>query len=126
MVVATGFNRMELRSPSKSSPPYKISSKSTKDSKVIKMFLHTHLESLNVRHFRMAEATRLKNVMSRSSWMAAPAYQISRKSADRFKSYKWGTQTGWWLHKPTLIFWKWAKKHINMQASAYKTSGDNS
>jgi hypothetical protein len=31
-------------------------------SKVIKVFLYTHLRSLNVRHFGMAEATRLKKI----------------------------------------------------------------
>jgi hypothetical protein len=37
-----------------------ISFKFTKGSKVIKVFLYTHLRSLNVHHFGMAEATRLK------------------------------------------------------------------
>jgi hypothetical protein len=35
----------------------------------------------------MAEATGLENVASRSSSMAAPTYQISRRSTYRFKSY---------------------------------------
>jgi hypothetical protein len=34
-------------------------------SKVIKVFLYTHLRSLNACHFGMAEATRLENVTSR-------------------------------------------------------------
>jgi hypothetical protein len=46
-------------------------------SKVIKGFPGTHLRSLNVCHFGMAKATRLNNVASRSSSMAATAYQIS-------------------------------------------------
>jgi hypothetical protein len=54
-------------------------------SEVIKEFLCIHLRSLNARHFGMAEATRLKNVASRSSSMESPAYQISWKSADWFK-----------------------------------------
>jgi hypothetical protein len=65
MVEATGMNGMESRSPSMSSPLYKTSSKSTTGSKV-KVFLYTHLRSLNVCHFGMAEATRLKHVTSRS------------------------------------------------------------
>jgi hypothetical protein len=36
-------------------------------SKVIKVLVYTHLRSLNVRHFGMAQATRLENVTSRSS-----------------------------------------------------------
>jgi hypothetical protein len=56
-----------------SSPPYKISSKPTNPSKVIKGFLYTQLRSLNFRHFEMAEDARLKNVAS----MESPAYQIS-------------------------------------------------
>jgi hypothetical protein len=43
-----------------SSPPSKISSNPPNGSKVINLFLYTHLRSLNVRHFGMAEATRLK------------------------------------------------------------------
>jgi hypothetical protein len=47
-------------------------------SKVIKGFLCTHLRSLIIRHFGMAEATRFKkNVTSMSSSMTSPAYQIS-------------------------------------------------
>jgi hypothetical protein len=64
-------------SSSMSSPPYKISSKSTIGSKEIKGFLCTHLRSLKVRRFGMAEATRLKDVASRSYAMASPAYKIS-------------------------------------------------
>jgi hypothetical protein len=60
MVEATGFNTMETKSSSMSSPPYKISSKSTKRLKRFKVFPYTHLRSLNVRHFGMAEAIRLK------------------------------------------------------------------
>jgi hypothetical protein len=42
-------------------------------SKVIKGFLCTHLRSLNVRHFGMAAATRLKNLASGSSqWHHLP------------------------------------------------------
>jgi hypothetical protein len=61
------------------------------DSKVITGFLYTHLRSLNVRHFGMAEDTRFKNMSSRSSSMASPAYKMSWKSTHRFKSYYWGT-----------------------------------
>jgi hypothetical protein len=46
-------------------------------SKVIKVFLYTHLRSLNICHFGMAEAARFENVASRSSLVAAPVYHIS-------------------------------------------------
>jgi hypothetical protein len=62
-----GFSSMESRSSSMSSRTYNISSKYTKHSKVITGFLYTHVRSLNVRYFGTAEATRLKNVTSRSS-----------------------------------------------------------
>jgi hypothetical protein len=70
-----------------SSLPYKISSKSTTRFKSYLGFLYTHLRSLNIRHFGMAEATGLKNVAARSFSMASPAYQISRKSTKQFKIY---------------------------------------
>jgi hypothetical protein len=56
------------------SPPYKISSNPPIGSKVIKGFICIHHRSLNVLHFGMAEATRLKNIASMSSSMASPAY----------------------------------------------------
>jgi hypothetical protein len=43
-----------------SSPQYKIHPNPPHGSKVIKVFLYTHLRSLNVRHFEMAKATGLK------------------------------------------------------------------
>jgi hypothetical protein len=43
---------------------------------VIKGFLCTHLTSLNVCHFGMAEATRLNNVALRSSSMTSHAYKF--------------------------------------------------
>jgi hypothetical protein len=58
------------------SPPNKFHTNPPIASKVIKVFLYCHLRSLKV-HFAMAEATRLTNVASRSSSMAAPTYQIS-------------------------------------------------
>jgi hypothetical protein len=57
------------------SPPYKISSKYTKRLKFIKGFLCTHLRSLNVRNFGMAEATRLKNMASRLPSMQAKFHE---------------------------------------------------
>jgi hypothetical protein len=79
MVEATALNSMELRSSSMSSPPYKILCHLNPHigSKVIKGFLCTHVRSLNVLHIGMAEATRIKDVASRSSSMASSAYQIS-------------------------------------------------
>jgi hypothetical protein len=62
MVKATGLNSMSSRQYSISSLSYKISSKSTIRFKVIKVFLYTHLRSLNVRHVGMAEATILKKL----------------------------------------------------------------
>jgi hypothetical protein len=50
------------------------------------MCLYTHLRSSNVRHLGMAEATRLKK-RDVEVTLVAPAYQMSRKSKDRFKSY---------------------------------------
>jgi hypothetical protein len=87
MVEATGFNSMESRSSSMSSPPYNISSKSTKLFKVIKVFLYTHLRSLNARHFGMAQATRLKNVTSHRGhlgWQYLPT-KFLRKFTNRLK-----------------------------------------
>jgi hypothetical protein len=77
MVEATRLNSMESRTFSVSSSAYKISSKSTNRFKRFKGFLYTHLRSLNVLHFGMAEAMRLKNVASWSPSMASPAYKIS-------------------------------------------------
>jgi hypothetical protein len=37
--------------------------------------------------FRNSSSYEIKNVISRRPWMAAPDYQISWKSTDRFKSY---------------------------------------
>jgi hypothetical protein len=45
-------------------------------SKVIKGFLCTHLRSLNVRHFGMAEAMGLRNMALRSPSMSPPFYQF--------------------------------------------------
>jgi hypothetical protein len=60
VVEATTLNSMQSRSYSVSSSPYKMSLKSTKRFKSYYGFLCTHLRRLNARHFRMAEATRLK------------------------------------------------------------------
>jgi hypothetical protein len=60
-----------------SSPPTKFHPNPPNVSKVIKVFLNTHLRNSNVRHFGVAEATRLRNVTSRSPLMAVLAYQIS-------------------------------------------------
>jgi hypothetical protein len=80
------------------------------------VFLYTHLRNFNVRHFGMAEATILQNVTSRSPSMAVPAYQISPKSTNRFKSISGGDtrQAGWWFDKPTFIYWKLAKTMLKM------------
>jgi len=55
----------------------------------------------------MVKAMILNMSASRSPSMASPAYQISWKSTNRFKSYYGGThrhtQTGWWFDKPTSI-----------------------
>jgi hypothetical protein len=77
MVEATALNSMESRSSSMSSPPFHPNP--PVGSKVIKggFFFCIHLRSLNIRHFGVAEATRLKNVVLRSSSMASLAYQIS-------------------------------------------------
>jgi hypothetical protein len=56
MVEAMGVNGIESMLPSVSS---------LNGSKVIKVFLYTHLRSLNVPQFGMTEATRLKNMTSR-------------------------------------------------------------
>jgi hypothetical protein len=42
------------------SPHTKFHPNATNGSKVIKVFLYTHLRSLNVRYFGMPKATRLK------------------------------------------------------------------
>jgi hypothetical protein len=42
------------------SPQYKISYKPKNGSKVIKIFLYTHLRSLNAHHFGISEAKGLK------------------------------------------------------------------
>jgi hypothetical protein len=61
MVEAMGLSSIQSRSSSMSSPPYKISSKSINRFKSYKGFLLcTHLRSLNISHFGMAEATGLK------------------------------------------------------------------
>jgi hypothetical protein len=77
MVEAAALNSMESRSSSMSSPHTRFHPNPPVGSKVIKGFLCTHLRSLNIRHFGMDEATRFKNVASRSSSMASSAYQIS-------------------------------------------------
>jgi hypothetical protein len=62
MIEATRISSMESMSSSTSSPPCNISSKSTclfKSS--------THLRSLNVRHFRMTENTRIKKKLTSRS-----------------------------------------------------------
>jgi hypothetical protein len=51
--------------------------------------LCTHLRISNVRHVGIVEAMGLKGTVSRSSSMTSPAYHISWKSTDRFKTY-WG------------------------------------
>jgi hypothetical protein len=56
MVEAMGLNSMGSRSSS----PYKFYPNPPNGSKVIKVFLYTHLRSLNVCHSGMAEAMRLK------------------------------------------------------------------
>jgi hypothetical protein len=91
MVEATRLYSIESKSSSMSSPSHKFHLNPPNGSKVIKLFLYTQLRSLNVRHFGIAQAARLKNVTSRPPWMAVPAYQISRKVTYRFKSYQWGT-----------------------------------
>jgi hypothetical protein len=60
MVEATRLKSMESMSSSTSSAPHKFHPNPPNGSKVIKVFLYTHLRSLNVRHFGMAEATILK------------------------------------------------------------------
>jgi hypothetical protein len=52
--------------------PHKVPSKSTNRFKSL-----SHNRSLNVRHYGIVEAARLKNVASRSSSTALPAYQMS-------------------------------------------------
>jgi hypothetical protein len=58
-VEATALNSIESRSSSMLSPHTRLHPNSPIGSKVIKEFLCTHLRGLNVRHFGMAEATRL-------------------------------------------------------------------
>jgi hypothetical protein len=53
-------------------PQHEISSKSTNRFKSC-----THLKSLNVRYYGIVEATRLKNMASRSSSISSPPYKIS-------------------------------------------------
>jgi hypothetical protein len=48
-------------------------------SNIIRGFLCTHLRSLNVRHFGMAEGTGLENMASRSSSMAIQLYPSVQK-----------------------------------------------
>jgi hypothetical protein len=67
IVEATRLRNMASRSPSMSSPPYKISSKPINQFKVIRGLLCTHLRSLNVCNFGMVEGTGLENMASRSS-----------------------------------------------------------
>jgi hypothetical protein len=59
---------------------YKISSKSTSRFK-----RYTHLKSLNFCHCEIVEATRLKNMASRSLPMSLPPFKISSKSTNWFK-----------------------------------------
>jgi hypothetical protein len=130
MVEATALNSMESRSSSMSSPPYKISSKSTNRFRFIKEFIFTHLRSLNVRHFGMAEATRLRNVASRSSSVGSPAYQISWKSVQKLIVGDAHTHTqrhtGWWFDKPTFILESRLKiTHLYLQLGDHElASGD--
>jgi hypothetical protein len=72
---------MASRSPSMSSPPYKISPKSTDQFKSF-----THLRSFNVCHFGMAEAMGLEDMTSRPPSMSPTPYKISFKSSNWFKS----------------------------------------
>jgi hypothetical protein len=71
MVEATRLSSMEPISSSISSPPKKISSKTTKQFKGC-----THHRSLNVRHFEMVEATGLISMESRSYSMSSSSYKI--------------------------------------------------
>jgi hypothetical protein len=59
-VEATVLNGMESMSSSMSSSHTRVHPNPPIGSKVIKGFLCTHLKSLNVRHFGMAEGMRLK------------------------------------------------------------------
>jgi hypothetical protein len=83
-VESTLLNSMDLRSSSTSSPHTRFHPNSPIGSKVIKGFLCTHLRSLNVRHFGMAEATTLK-MWHWGLFNGIICLQISWKSTDRFK-----------------------------------------
>jgi hypothetical protein len=60
MVEATAFNNMQSKSPSMSSYPSRFHPNPPIGSNFINGFLFTHLRSLNVLHFGMAEVTNLK------------------------------------------------------------------
>jgi hypothetical protein len=53
---------MKSRSSSMPSPHTEFHPNPQNGSKVIKVFLYTHLKSLNVYHFEMVEATRLEKM----------------------------------------------------------------
>jgi hypothetical protein len=74
MVEAMRISSMESMSSSTSSPPYKISSKSTNEFKSC-----THQRSLNVRHFEMVEVTGFNSMESRSSSMSSQIHQLVQK-----------------------------------------------
>jgi hypothetical protein len=116
MVEATGLNIMKSRSSPMSSSPCKISSKSTNRFKSC-----AHLRSLNVRHFWMAEATRLKKcddevTLNGSTYLPnfTKIHRSVRKllvgdtQTDRHTHTHTHThrQTGWWFDKHTFIFLK--------------------
>jgi hypothetical protein len=60
---------------------YTITSKSTNQFKRC-----TYLRSLNVNQYEIVEATRLKNMASKSFSVSSPPYKISSKSTNQFKS----------------------------------------
>jgi hypothetical protein len=93
MVEATGLPSTESRSLQCHYLHTKFHPNPPIGSKIIKGYLYAHLRNLEVRHFGMAEAMKLKNVTSRSPSMASPAYNISLKSTSVQKLLVGDTQT---------------------------------
>jgi hypothetical protein len=106
-------------------------------SKVIKVFLHTHLRSLNVHHFWMAEATRLKKCDITVTLKGSTCLQNFTKIHQSVQKLLAGdrqrerererqterdrqtdrqthtlTHTGWWFDRPTFIFESKLKSNI--------------